>query len=76
MFISYSKMGEENFSKAFVVTGEKVLISKSGRHVYSLKELQAIFGENRTLDICSIINNMLHMNQYTVRLIRGAGVTH
>ena len=41
-------MGEENFSKAFVVTGEKVLISKRGRHVYSLKELQAIFGENRT----------------------------
>ena len=50
-------MGEENFSKKSVVAGQKILISKRGRQVNFLKGLQAIFGENRTLHICSIINN-------------------
>ena len=55
--IPSSKMGEEHFSKKPVVAGPKLLISKKGRQVIFLKGLQAIFGENRTLDICSIINN-------------------
>ena len=50
-------MGEENFSKKSVVTGQKILISKRGRQVNFLKESQAIFGENRALHVCSVINN-------------------
>ena len=50
-------MGEENFSKKSVVTGQKILISKRGRQVNFLKELRAIFGENRALHVCSVINN-------------------
>ena len=41
-------MGEQNFSKKIVVAGQKSLISKMGRQVNFLKELQTIFGENRT----------------------------
>ena len=55
--IPSSKMGEENFSKETVVAGQKIFIWKRGRQVNFLKGLQAIFGENRTLHICSIINN-------------------
>ena len=55
--IPSSKMGEENFDPKFVVAGPKILISKKGRQVNFLRGLQAIFGENITLHICSIINN-------------------
>ena len=55
--IPSSKMGEENLSKKSVVAGPKLLISKKGRRVIFLRGLMAIFGENRTLHICSIINN-------------------
>ena len=50
-------MGEENFSKKSVVAGHKISISKGGKQVNFLKGLQAIFGENKALHICSIINN-------------------
>ena len=50
-------MGEENFSKKSVLAGQKILISKRGKQVNFIKGLQAIFGENRTFNICSITNN-------------------
>ena len=53
-------MGEEDFSKKSVVAGQKILISKRGWQVNFLKGLLAIFEENRTLHICSIINNYKH----------------
>ena len=71
VYIPSSKIGEENFSKKSVVTGQKILISKRGKQVNFSKGLLAIFGENRTLLMCSIINNMLHRIQYALRLIRG-----
>ena len=71
VYIPSSKIGEENFSKKSVVTGQKILISKRGRQVNFSKGLLAIFGENRTLLMCSIISNMLHRIQYALRLIRG-----
>ena len=58
--IPSSKMREENFSKKTVVASQKILISKRGciiRAVKFLKGVQTIFEENRTLHICSIINN-------------------
>ena len=50
------KIGEEKFSKKSAVAGHKILISKRGRQVNFLTGLQEIFGENRTLHICSIIH--------------------
>ena len=50
-------MGEKNLSKKSDVAGQKILISKRGRQVDFLKGLRAIFGDNRTLHICSLINN-------------------
>ena len=50
------KMREQNFSKTSVVTGQKILISKRGRQVNFWKGSQVIFGENKVLHICSIIN--------------------
>ena len=50
-------MGEGNFSKKSAAADQKTLISKKGRQVNFLKGLQAIFGENKALQICSIINN-------------------
>ena len=58
--IQSSKMAEEDFSKKSVVAGHKILISKRGWQVNFLKGLLAIFEENRTLYICSIINNYKH----------------
>ena len=52
-----SKMGEENFRNKSVLACQKVLISKRERQVNFLKGLNTIFGGNRTLHICSIINN-------------------
>ena len=53
-------MGEENFSKKSVVAGQKILISKRARQVNFLKGLRTIFGENRTLHICSVISDQKH----------------
>ena len=50
-------MGEGNFSEKSAAADQKILISKKGRQVNFLKGLQAIFGENKALQICSIINN-------------------
>ena len=53
-------MGGEHFSKKSVVAGQKIFISKRGCIITRpnfLKGVQAIFGENRTLHICSIANN-------------------
>ena len=53
-------MREENFSKKTVMASQKILISKRGciiRAVKFLKGVQTIFEENRTLHICSTINN-------------------
>ena len=59
-----SKMGEGNFSKKKLWQVRKFLISKRRRRVNFVKEggvgvggVQGIFGENTTLNICSIINN-------------------
>ena len=60
IFIPSSRMGEENFSKKSVVAGQKILISKRGRQVNFLKGLRTIFGENRTLHICSVISDQKH----------------
>ena len=59
-------MGEENFSKKSVVAGQKILISKRVRQVNFLKGLQAIFQENRTFNICSVINNKKHTSYESI----------
>ena len=51
------KTGEKNFSKKSVVAGQKIFYLKEGKTVDFLKGVQVIFGENRTLHICNIINS-------------------
>ena len=49
-------MGEENFSEKSVVAGQKIFIIKRGKQAKFSKVLWTFFGENRTLNIYSIIN--------------------
>ena len=50
-------MGDEHFSKKFCGRSGNFWFQRGEGGLIFERGVQAIFGENRTLDICSIINN-------------------